>query len=136
MHKIITVALAIVINERGDLLALRKKSASYFTLPGGKIDLQETPLEALIRELKEELNLTIGEADLQLLGTHKTTAANELDTSVEGYIFRLTTPICNTIYPYNEIEEVIWLTTSNYRNYRLAHLLSEFALPKWLNDQI
>ncbi|WP_164122659.1 MULTISPECIES: NUDIX hydrolase [Sphingobacterium] len=133
MHRTITVALAIVIDQKGDLLALRKKSAPYFTLPGGKIASGETPLQALTRELKEELNLTLTAANFEFLGMHKTIAANEANTSVEGHIFLLRTSISQTLYPYNEIEEIAWLSKLNYKNYKLAHLLTEFALPKWLN---
>lgn len=136
MQNVITVALAIVIHEKGGLLALRKKNASYFSLPGGKIASREAPIEALIRELKEEVNLTFKDEDFEFLGTHKTIAANEANTLVEGHIFRLRTPIHHTIYAHNEIEEIAWLSKSNYKNYKLAHLLSEFALPKWLNGSV
>lgn len=136
MYREITVALAIVTDKEGNLLALRKKNASYFTLPGGKIDQQETPLKALIRELSEELNLAFNSCDFEFLGRHKTNAANEVNTSVEGYIFRLTKSIHQAVYPYNEIEEIAWLSKSSYKNYKLAHLLSEFALPKWLNNLV
>lgn len=130
-HKI-TVALAMITNEEGGLLATRKKNASYFTLPGGKIDAQETPLQALKRELYEELNLVFVDNDFLHAGTHRTIAANEANTTVEGHIFLLLKPISKAIYPHSEIEEVVWLSKSTYKNYKLAHLLSEFALPKWL----
>lgn len=132
----IRVALAIITNENGELLAARKKNATYFTLPGGKINVKEDPIQALLRELEEELNIKFSNSDFQLTGTHQTRAANEANTTVKGYIFRLLKPINLKIRPYSEIEEVIWLSKSTYKNYKLAHLLSEFALPKWLNSEL
>ncbi len=41
---------------------------SRFDIPKGKVEHDESPLEAAIRELKEETNLTAGPADLQDLG--------------------------------------------------------------------
>ncbi|ERJ61254.1 NUDIX hydrolase [Sphingobacterium paucimobilis] len=129
----ITVALAIITNDENEMLALRKKDASYYTLPGGKIELGETPIDALIRELNEELDIIFNKEDFSLAGTHMTRAANEANTIVEGFIFCLTVPFKTTVSPHAEIEEKIWLSKENYKDYNLAHLLKEFALPRWLD---
>ncbi|WP_246674460.1 MULTISPECIES: NUDIX domain-containing protein [unclassified Mesorhizobium] len=38
---------------------MRKRGTSAFTQPGGKIEPREAPLNALVRELREELGLAI-----------------------------------------------------------------------------
>lgn len=134
--KTITVALAIITNDQNDILVVRKKNGLYFALPGGKIETTETANEALIRELNEELNLSFDVADFTFLGNHTTTAANEVDTMVEGHIFLLNKDLTLPVSGHAEIEEVLWLSKANHMNYRLAHLFTEFALPKWLAEKL
>lgn len=69
--KIVYVVAGALINNEGQVLMAQrpegKNLAGYWEFPGGKIELGETPEEALIRELKEELNLYINIEDLKPL---------------------------------------------------------------------
>lgn len=116
------------------LLVVRKRGSSIFMMPGGKIEAQEAPAEALLRELREELGLRVALADIAYLGVHETTAANEKQTYVMGHVHRVQLPqeASSSISAHAEIEELAWLTPENYADYQLAHLLSEFTLPRWL----
>jgi 8-oxo-dGTP diphosphatase len=62
------VVAAILVNSNNEiLLARRNKNKSwgnYWELPGGKIEQGESPIDALKRELHEELSLYIEEATL------------------------------------------------------------------------
>ena len=66
------VAIVIVAHPRtgdaGILLTLRplnlKRHGGQYALPGGRLDDGETPEAAALRELDEELRVTLGEADL------------------------------------------------------------------------
>lgn len=59
----IDVVCGIIRDERGRLLAgLRpqgKHLGGLWELPGGKVDLDEAPEEALVRELREELGIEV-----------------------------------------------------------------------------
>ncbi len=52
---------AVVLTRRGSRL---RAHSNQWALPGGRIDEGETPLEAAMRELEEEVGLRLGEGDL------------------------------------------------------------------------
>jgi len=66
---IVWVVAAALLNEKGELLLAERtpamKMPGVWELPGGKMELGETPEKALIRELKEELNIEVNEEDLE-----------------------------------------------------------------------
>jgi 8-oxo-dGTP diphosphatase len=57
------VVACALINEYGKILInerpMGKDYAGYWEFPGGKVDEGETPEEAIIRELKEEINIDV-----------------------------------------------------------------------------
>ncbi|MCT4605659.1 MAG: 8-oxo-dGTP diphosphatase MutT [Marinisporobacter sp.] len=59
----INVVAGILINENNEILIAKRKKGKhlggYWEFPGGKIEAGETPEESLIRELKEEMDITI-----------------------------------------------------------------------------
>ena len=67
--KVVYVAAAALINQDGlILLAQRppgKAMAGLWEFPGGKIEPDETPEAALIRELREELAIEVSENDVE-----------------------------------------------------------------------
>lgn len=131
MNKIY-LAGAMIVDPDNRLLVVRKKQSSYFMMPGGKIEKGELSSQALVRELKEELDLDISLRELEYMGFHETDAVNEANTVVRGEVFRIELHKSLHLVPQAEIEEAVWLTVDNYKNYKLAHLIEEFTVPIWL----
>lgn len=135
MKNTIHIASAIILNTSDEMLVVRKRKSSYFMLPGGKLEKEESLIDALLRELNEELGLVFDKSDFTFLGSHVTEAANEQNTLVQGNIFLLNSKIDFTsIVNQAEIEEINSISKTNYTTFQLAHLLREFALPRWLSN--
>jgi len=56
-----------IIQNRGKILVCKNKEKDYYFFPGGHIDFGESAESALVRELKEELNISIKR--LSFIGT-------------------------------------------------------------------
>lgn len=134
MQNTIEIASAIITNANDELLTVRKTGSTFYMLPGGKINNGESLISTLLRELHEELGITLEEHHFEYMGQHSTDAVNEKNTVVQGNIFRINRPLVIDPQPHAEIEEVKWISKNNYKEYNLAHLLQEFALPIWLNQ--
>ena len=60
----VVVSIALINNENEILLSKRPKKkhlSGFWEFPGGKVEEGETPEKALIREVKEELNIDIND---------------------------------------------------------------------------
>jgi mutator protein MutT len=54
--------VAVIYNEKGELLLTRRKNnpaKGFFDLPGGFVNIGETAENAVIREIREELNIDV-----------------------------------------------------------------------------
>src|SRR5437868_9536693 len=68
MKTLLVVAAALVNSKNEVLLAQRpegKRLAGKWEFPGGKVEADESPEAALVRELHEELGITVQAADLE-----------------------------------------------------------------------
>lgn len=89
------------------LVQVRHREKYYF--PGGKIDEGETQLQALKRELKEELKLELSDKELSYIGTvvGKAYPQENMLTELNGY--RATVSInWDKIHMHNEITDIKW----------------------------
>lgn len=128
----IYIASAVILNDRNELLLVRKKKSSFFQLPGGKIQENETELQSLEREIWEETGLVISAGAFSFLGRHTFKAVNEKDTLVHGSVYTARLKHGPEPVAANEIEEFAWITKDNHKKYTLARLAEEFVLPWWL----
>ena len=54
---------AIIVNDTGDILLQRRRDNDLWGLPGGSVEIDETAIEALKREVREETALQVTEAE-------------------------------------------------------------------------
>ena len=83
----IEVAAVVIRNPQGHVLTVRKKSSTKYQLPGGKPEAGEALVDAALREVAEEVGLTLDAESLNKLGTFDAPAANEPGEVVVGTIF-------------------------------------------------
>ena len=82
------VSAVVIRDEQGRVLVVRKRGTTRYMLPGGKIESGETPAEAAVRELHEEVGAELDLDLLVLLGEWSAPAANEPDHVVHGHVVR------------------------------------------------
>lgn len=52
---------ALIFNKKGELLILKPTYKDHWTIPGGVVDTGESPHQACLREIKEEVGLDLQE---------------------------------------------------------------------------
>lgn len=127
-NNIINISAAIIINHCGELLLVRKQHSCFFMQAGGKIEMDESPLQALIRELQEELNLYITASDCNYVGKYSAPAANETNYYVNASLFSIVTENIH-FTPQAELAEVGWYSTAQAEALVLAPLTRDIILP-------
>lgn len=94
------------------ILSTKSYGKDKYYIPGGKREAGETDEQALIREIEEELNVTVDSNTLNYIGTFEAQAHGH----AEGIIVKMT---CYTgqysgeLKASSEIEEIKWLNYSD-----------------------
>lgn len=130
MPKPILIAAAVIVNSMGELLLVRKQGSAYYMQAGGKLEANETPLQALQRELEEELAIAPTSSALaQTLGYFECEAANEPGHQVHAHVFILDLDL--EAHAHAELAEVRWASVEDMQRLQLAPLLKQHILPAY-----
>lgn len=124
---VLRIVAALAVDESGRVLLVRKRGTEAFMQPGGKLEPGETPAQALVRELEEELAVTVTESELEHLGRFDEAAANEPDTSVDADVFAVRIP--TDVEPHAELEELRWLAVEEFDDVVVAPLMVRHMVP-------
>jgi 8-oxo-dGTP pyrophosphatase MutT (NUDIX family) len=121
MGKIIHKAAGILIKDKR-ILVTRSGDTDVFVAPGGKLEQGEPAHVALIRELKEELGITVTDDALKHFGVFRAEAAGQKDVTVVMDVF-MVREWTGTMAPHNEVVEIAWAdsTTTHAMGSIFAH---------------
>ncbi|MFD0856270.1 NUDIX domain-containing protein [Actinomadura adrarensis] len=95
--------------DGGRILSTRSRGKDVYYIPGGKREAGESDLDTLVREIDEELAVSIVPDTVRHLGTFQAQAhghANGVMVQMTCY----TADHQGTPVPSSEIEEVVWLS--------------------------
>lgn len=127
MDDAIRIVAAVVCDDAGRVLLVRKRGTRAFMQPGGKFLAAESHLDALGRELAEELCCSIQAGSAEFLGTFTAPAANEVGRVVEAALYRV--ELVGVVRCAAEIEEIVWLDAMAPLSIELAPLTRDTVLP-------
>ncbi|MBS1915811.1 MAG: NUDIX domain-containing protein [Bacteroidetes bacterium] len=111
VKKLFTAGL-VVVNQGKLLLAFSNNKQAWY-LPGGKIDNNETAVEALIREIREELNIELNEPGLKFYIHISATAFGEVTGIImeqDCFLYELK----ETPRPSAEIKDIRYFNCYDY----------------------
>ncbi len=120
---VIRVAAAVVLDADGRMLVVRKRGTAMFMQPGGKPMPGESAVEAIQREIAEELG--VAASSVQSLGRHVADAANEPGHTVEADVFLVT--LAGEPRAAAEIDEIAWIDPADAGGIKLAPLTQQLT---------
>jgi 8-oxo-dGTP diphosphatase len=128
----ISIVAALIRDESGRVLLVRKRGTSAFMQPGGKRDPGEDDAAALARELDEELGCQVVSGSLKPLGAFVAPSANEPGWMVQAAVYAV--DVTGTITACAEIEEIAWIDPVQADGLTLAPLTRDHVLPLALSQ--
>jgi 8-oxo-dGTP diphosphatase len=124
----IKIVAALICDDTGRVLLVRKRGTKAFMQPGGKLDAGEDDITALSREISEELGCVLDLESVLPLGAFDAVAANEPGFRVEANLYRV--DVTGEISPSREIDEAIWVDPASPPDIHLAPLTRDRVLPR------
>jgi 8-oxo-dGTP diphosphatase len=123
----IKIVAALIRDDAGRVLLVRKRGTTAFMQPGGKRDPGEDDISALSREIAEELGCHLVPASIRPLGEFDAIAANEPGFRVQASLYGI--DVTGEITPSREIDETIWIDPAAPPDVLLAPLTRDHVLP-------
>ncbi|MDT5078611.1 MAG: 8-oxo-dGTP diphosphatase [Mycobacterium sp.] len=130
---VIRIVAAVVLDEARRVLVVRKRGTSSFMQPGGKIEPGESPVEALAREVREELGTGFDGSTVRALGRFSAPAANEPGHVVDADLFMVR--LDDAPRPAAEIVELAWVDPMAPGDLELAPLTRHTVLALARDDE-
>jgi len=99
-----------VIIQNRKFLVTRSVNKTFFIAPGGKLEGNENSIQALAREMMEEVQVCINTQTLENLGSFVAKAAGKEDKVLQMDVF-IIHDYDGMPTPSNEVEEIKWINT-------------------------
>ena len=124
---VISVVAALIRDQEGRVLLVRKRGTAAFMQPGGKRDAGESDVAAPSREIVEELGCRVLENSARSLGVFNCAAAHEPGFQVRAAVYAV--DIEGAVRPQAEIDQVVWVDPRALPDLPLAPLTRDHVLP-------
>jgi 8-oxo-dGTP diphosphatase len=124
--------IGLILINQGHLLVVRSLGKDKFYIPGGKKKQGETDIEALCREVKEEISATVVKESILKCGTFEAQA----DGKEGGAIVNVTafySTLKGKLKAANEIKELAWVCHSDRER---CSLVTQSIMDKLLADSM
>lgn len=118
----------IIIKDR-KLLITRAKGKDFFIAPGGKLEEGETALEALKRELLEELSISFEDENAIVFDTFYAPMLSDTSKTVRMDVFTIN-KYSGAIKISSEIEELKWVNSEWLKGLKSPSIFDEYVIPK------
>jgi|ERR1700674_3285428 8-oxo-dGTP diphosphatase len=125
--RVISVVAALIRDDSGRVLLVRKRGTAAFMQPGGKRDAGESDIAALSREIVEELGCRVNQRTARAVGVFECEAANEPGFHVRAAVYAV--DVQGTIDPKAEIDQVVWVDPDALPDLHFAPLTRDHVLP-------
>ena len=113
-----------------EVLAVRKRGTGSYMQVGGKLEPGESARDAAVREVGEELGVSLDPAELVPLGEFEAVAANEPGTMVRSTVWTTGTPLPDPLEVRAELADHRWVRLDDPGSgARLAPLMVQHILP-------
>lgn len=123
----IEIVAALIRDEAGRVLLVRKRGTTAFMQPGGKRDRGEDDVAALAREIDEELGCHLVHDSIRPLGEFDAISANEPGWRVRASLYEI--EVTGDIVPKAEIDAMVWIDPAAPTDVPLAPLTRDHVLP-------
>lgn len=112
--------MAVIVDDEGRVLLTRRSIPPFqdmWVMPGGKIDLGEPILEALKREVHEEVGLEVEIEGLIDVFEHLTPGEENCHFVILYYLCR---PLyCDIVHNVHEVAEAVWVSSGELAGYAM-----------------
>lgn len=119
------------------LLLDKPKKRPTYQMIGGKVEENETVLEAAIRECHEELGIkaVFDETKFELVMDFIETATSDPNLKIHFHLFNYTGKLEGELTTSDEIENFVWYDTT-MKDIPLSHVLNNKVIPYCLDKKI
>jgi 8-oxo-dGTP diphosphatase len=128
----IEIVAALIRDDAGRVLLVRKRGTTAFMQPGGKRDPGEDDVTALAREIGEELGCDLVSGSIRPLGEFDAVSANEPGFRVRASLYGIA--VTGEIAPQAEIDAMVWIDPAAPPDIPLAPLTRDHVLPLAARD--
>jgi 8-oxo-dGTP diphosphatase len=118
----------IIIRDK-KLLVSREAHKEYFIAPGGKLEKGETPKEALIRELNEELGIDVKANDLKFFGHFDAPASGQEERTVHMTVY-LVKKFGGKMKVGHKGDELLWLNSKIPKSLKVGSIFEHEVIPR------